>query len=33
MTFPDGEPYPVITTNTVEGFYSIFRQASYLSTA
>jgi transposase-like protein len=24
--FPDGKPYPVITTNTVEGFYSIFKR-------
>jgi transposase-like protein len=26
MTFPEGEPYPVITTNTVEGYYSIFKR-------
>jgi hypothetical protein len=26
MTFPDGKPYPVITTNTVEGYYSIFKR-------
>ncbi len=24
--FPDGEPNPVITTNTVEGYYSIFKR-------
>jgi ISXO2 transposase-like protein len=26
MSFPDGEPGPVITTNTVEGYYSIFKR-------
>jgi hypothetical protein len=26
FTFPDGKPYPVITTNTVEGYYSIFKR-------
>jgi hypothetical protein len=26
MTFPDGKPYPIITTNTVEGYYSIFKR-------
>jgi len=26
VSFPDGEPRPVITTNTVEGFYSIFKR-------
>jgi hypothetical protein len=25
-TFPDGEPYPVITINSVEGYYSIFKR-------
>jgi hypothetical protein len=26
VSFPDGVPYPVITTNTVEGFYSVFKR-------
>ena len=26
VNFPDGEPDPIITTNTVEGFYSIFKR-------
>jgi transposase-like protein len=26
LSFPDGKPYPIITTNTVEGFYSIFKR-------
>ena len=26
MMFPTGKPYPVIHTNTVEGFYSVFKR-------
>jgi ISXO2-like transposase domain len=26
FTFPEDEPYPVITTNTVEGYYSFFKR-------
>jgi transposase-like protein len=26
VSFPDGKPNPVITTNTVEGYYSIFKR-------
>jgi transposase-like protein len=26
VRFPDGKPDPIITTNTVEGFYSIFKR-------
>jgi hypothetical protein len=26
VSFPDGEPRPVNTTNTVEGYYSVFKR-------